>query len=639
MSEEIVIAWDEGPYANHLRDKTSEDVSIATSKDNLEEELRRGEKGQYRDDACLVVLLEVNWEGQRSFFHGFELARELMMDGFTGPIVFCSFVRRKALYDLQNIGIGRLMAPMPFTFVQLPVAPETLVKEAGEAQAFSAMMQAYVCENDLVSKPLARIAHGMRGALQKSGTEMRCIVRRKLDDLKALGVNLPADIAEQRQAVDLALQKESVDSQTYTLVRKLKNSLEQHDPRRESDREHEETERADYAVLLVEDEEDYRAECEEALSSYFEEVTAVRNSEEALNELNNSDHKYLAVISDWVLHEEDDITWQPMQGFDLLAAAWEQNKPISLIALTSLNPEAVRSVLLRTDLDIRWFDKDDVGKGELWPYHAFAGFIKERVRSLLPDLENMPKFAAWTRHGLGDLFLELKYESGRWEQVRKKVEEMASRIVDDFVVNRVDQSPINEGAYNLELVTSTPVREMKKLEDILPQRLAVLAMQFEHRMEPIDIRCRLFYKDADGPENVEQQVRNWYPTLGISTQAKGIGQAAIFEHERDWLRRRYDRGQEEAERKMQQLQPELEELFMELDHFIPRNSQVTHIGSIRDAEDMLVDLARSVAETTRDDPMLARELRDLLNHRPNQGIWEECGTLKGKMQVVASLCE
>lgn len=641
-----VIAWDKNIYSDRLRDEAGGETCVVTSKDDLDVEL--GGEGEW-NNVRLVVLLELDWKGQRSRFQGFDLVKELLLDDFDRPIVLCSFLSKEQFYSAQ--GIGRFLAQMPFPFVQLPVTPSALEEKARNAEAFSPMLRAFVRENYLVQEPFGRIAHDLRVAMSKDEVDMRRAAQRLLDDLAALNVTLPVRLAEQRRAVDQALKQDGESRVARTAIEELASRLEQHATSRVSEaRERRASPKASYAVLLVEDDEVQRKRYRRGLEPYFEVHTAV-SAEEALAELRVSQRKYLAVVADWVLLEEDGITWQPMQGFDLLVEAWKESAPICLVALTSLNREAVASVLRSAPLEIDWFYKDEVGDDTRWPFHAFAGHIRKRVRALLPDLMNMPDSTWWTEKGLSDLFWELKYESGRWEQVRRDVEETAAQIVEEFI-KKIAAAPINKGDYKLKAPGRETKPTMDHLEMILPQRLAVIALHFEHQLDPLAIRRLLRKEEGVEDDKVENRAKQWYPKLGLSRKDERIAGETIFGYERDWLRREYglDLGEAEVEAQLRSggtqhlsLASELETLFLDLDDLVPPGWDAPNgIASVEDAGSMLKALARwAGGEGTKAEQArrrkVAKELKQILDHPGYRAIWERYGSLRGRIESIIAL--
>lgn len=536
----LVLAWSDDRYASRLRNETDSQVSVVTSRDRLEKKLTVGDTQRWAD-VQLVVLMELGWDEPRVRFYGFELVRELLLQDFDRPLMLCSYLEKKQFYSIK--GIERFLAPMPFPFVRLPVTPETLVEEAQSADAFSSRLRAYVRENYLAQEPFGRIAHDLMRALDRDDSEMRSVVQRCLENIKSLNVSLPTGLATQRDDVEQALRQGEVTSdEMREKISELRNLLRQHgSPQQTADSDTGGVKKTtDYAVMLVEDDDSYREGIRHGLEPHFEEVFAASSAEEALEKLQTPGRRYMAIVADWLLLEEDGITWQSTQGFDLLVNAWKENAPICLIALTSLDREAVASVLRSTSLEIDWFPKSEVGENTRWPYHAFAGYIRKRVRTLLPDLVNMPEGKWWTEKGLGDLFLELKYESGRWQQVRKNAEDTARQIVRDFYEEETAMSPINEGDYQLKAPGRSTTPDMGHLEKILPQRLAVLALHFEYGQSPLSIRTLLRMEETKPESTVKNRAKQWFSKLGLPREDGRIPESSVMEHEREWLSRVYE---------------------------------------------------------------------------------------------------
>jgi CheY-like chemotaxis protein len=655
MDDEIIIAWDEGPYADHLRDETKGDVSVATSRDDLDHELRNG-TGRAWADVQLVILLELAWEGQRARFHGFELVKELLLEDFDRPLVLCSYLEKENFYSVQ--GVGRFLARMPFPFVRLPAARKDLVAKASGAEASSAMWRAYVRENYLAQEPFARIAHDMRQALSQSDDQMERTVQRLLEDLDALEVRLPGAVAEQRQTVEQALRRDGAIDTARASIDELRRRLEEHGAPQDDGEAEEENAAAksDYAVLLVEDDDVQREQYRRGLAPYFD-VFAAESAAEALDELRTSERTYLAVVADWVLLEEDGVTWQPMQGFDLLVEAWEESGPLCLIALTSLHREAVASVLRSASHEIDWFSKSEVGDDARWPFHAFAGYLRKRVRALLSDRVSMPQSKWWTERGLGDLLLELKYESGRWEQVRTDAEEMARQIVEEFFEKDTALAPVNAGDYKLTTPGRTTTPKMSHLEKILPLRLAVLAGHLEHGLSPLAIRRRLRKEEDIDKNKVENRAKQWYPQLGLERDGHGrIPETAALAHERDWFRRTYGTDLKEAERQAQAqasgtqsqgLATELNTFYADVKS-IPwtlnrrtgkKPEDVDEITSMQHAVGELKRFARwADGQPAKVRRLLRRELAKTLAHDDFEGLWAEYEAQRGEIErIVQSL--
>jgi len=651
---QTIIAWDETPYADVLRKETGDDVSVVTSKADLDAELQNG-TGRTWADVQLVILLELAWEGQRSRFHGFELVKDLLLEDFDQPLVLCSYLGKEDFYSVQ--GAGRFLARMPFPFVRFPVAPEALTAKANDAEAFSAMSRAYIRENYLAQEPFARIAHDMRQALSQSGDQMERTVRRLLEDLDAVRARLPGAIAEQRQAVEQALRRDGAIDTARASIDKLRRCLEEHAAPQDDGEAEEENAAAksDYAVLLVEDDDVQREQYRRGLAPYFD-VFAAESAAKALNELCTSERTYLAVVADWVLLEEDGVTWQPMQGFDLLVKAWEESGPLCLIALTSLHREAVASVLRSASHEIDWFSKSEVGDDARWPFHAFAGYLRKRVRALLSDRVSMPQGKWWTEKGLGDLFLELKYESGRWEQVRTDVEETARQIVKEFFEGGSALAPVNRGDYNLTTPGRTTTPKMSHLEKILPLRLAVLAGHFKHKLSPLKIR-RLLRKEQDIDESkVENRAKQWYATLGLERDNQRIPEASVLEHERGWLQRTYNLDLKKVEleeqakaggTEHQSMATELNTLYEEIDGIMwslnekyesaPSGVKIETIKGGMDALEAATRWARNERSNVQE--FLKGQIQQILDDSGYVQVLEKCECLDDVEAYVDSLRE
>lgn len=648
-----VIAWDEGPYADQLRADAGDDVTVATSKADLDDALRAGTGEAWADDVQLALLLELAWEGQRARFHGFELVKELLLADFDRPLVLCSYFEKKDFYSTE--GAGRFLAPMPFPFVRLPAAPEALAEQVRGAEAFSPMWRAYVRENYLAQEPFARIAHDLRQALSQSDDQMKRAVQRLLGDLDALNARLPGPVAEERRAAGRALRQGGASDGARDALDALRRRLDAHGAARKDGggAEEDAPAQSDYAVLLVEDDDVQRAQYREGLEPYFD-VVATGSADEALRALRTSERTFLAVVADWVLLEDDGVTWQPLQGFDLLVEAWEEAGPLCLIALTSLHREAVASVLRSASHEIDWFSKSEVGDDARWPFHAFAGHLRKRVRTLLGDRVRIPRSQWWTEKGLGDLFLELKYESGRWEQVRQDTEATARQIVEAFFEKENAPAPVNKGNYKLTTPGRQTTPKMSHLEKILPLRLAVLAGHLEHGLSPLAIRRRLRKEEDEDERKVKNRAKQWYSQLGLERDGHGrIPETAALAHERDWFRRTYGTDLKEAERQAQAqaggtqsqgLATELNAFYADVKS-IPwtlnrrTGEQPEDVGEITSMQQAVGELERFArwadgrpAEVQR---LLRRELAETLAHDGFEGLWAEYEAQRGEIERLA----
>jgi CheY-like chemotaxis protein len=609
--ENVVVAWDDNVFADRIREEAEPEVSVATSRKSFDR-LRIEKK-----DPSLIILLELSWQGRRTDFHGFEVLKDLLMEDADSPLLLCSFLEREQFYSLE--GVNRFLARMPFPFERLPSIPATLLErvrgidtphllpiaseayfeqedEEGELdlkelpdlpsqkvgklphltapEAFleklrgvrplSARMRAYIRENYLAQEPVSDVVHDLRTVLETEleEGEFRDTVARLTRDLNALNINLPQEISDQNRTVRRqALRKEEDNTDLRESTEVLKDQLNRLDFSRRSSGQNQEPFRSayNYHVLIVEDDDSQREEYRKGLEPYFDDVRAVGTADQALEELRSSD-EYRAVVADWRLLEDDGVTWQRLQGFDLLIKAWESSAPIHLVALTSLNREAVASVLRETNVDIDWFPKSEVGKDARWPYHALAEYIHKRIEPALQDLEDIPDFTWWTEKGLGDRFLELKYKSKRWDQVRSNVKKAAEKVIENIEDGdglgedeKINNKKYYEGKHALTAPSSgTEEASMRQLEKILPQRMIVLAMCFAEKEIKSDVVDRatygapitkiLFKKLRGTKKNVgeldESRVRQWFSKIGISYE-KGEIKKSAFDYEKKWINEKF----------------------------------------------------------------------------------------------------
>lgn len=547
---DTIIAWDNLDYANHVSDMSGEDVSVIASNGELGETLEDGPKR-------LVVLLELAWEGKRSEFYGFDLIRDLLLDGFDQPILLCSFLPREEFYDIQ--GIGRKLARMPFPFVRLPAAPGVLVEKAKNAEPFSDMWYAFVRENILVEEPFEICAHEIKGALSKSDDELGPAVDAALGDLDALNLRLPEDLSRHRKRAEQALEGGNY-AEAREALEVFVGLLERHGSQRDIDAaagtKKKELPKSD--VILLEDEEDQLEYYRRGLEREFN-VFAAQRAEEVLKELeeNPNDREYVAIIADWWLKEEDGKTWQPMQGFELLDEVGRKHGPIYRVALTSLPQGAFASIRNAAPSGImdEYFPKGSVGNTKSYSFPEIADSIKEGIEPVLELRNRLPTIGIWTnrdeRKTFQEAFLEL-YQSDEWESERAKIERASDNLVEEYVEYEEqyvqgESAPDIRDESNLTPATRDTPATRGRIIQVLKLRLITLALHFRLNLGDESIFQLLTGKTEDSDYS-SSALRNWYSNLGFS-RSEGEIVRWIMPYEEDWLKRSQGIDLEEVERK------------------------------------------------------------------------------------------
>jgi hypothetical protein len=553
---QIIIAWDEGPYADRLRDETKGDVSVATSRDDLKNELQ-DEEGRYRDDVRLIVLLEMSWEERRSRFHGFDLLRDLMLDkdGFDGPVVFCSFAERTSLYDLQSI--GRIMAPMPFPFVRLPATPETLVEQARGAKPFSGALLAFVRDNFLIEKPYGICAHQIGGAIEKSDEELQAAVKDALEDLDALSLRLPEELTKHRRAAEQALDEKRYSEARHEL-KVFVGLLRQRGTHSEGEEDDalEEEEQLKHDIILIEDEKDQLNYYRRGLERDFDVFTAQRASE-VLDELeeNPDDREYLAIVADWWLKKEDGKTWQPMQGFELLDRVGRKHGLIHRVALTSLPPGAFASVRNAAPSSIMddYFPKGSLGNTRAHSFPQIAAKIEEGIAERLRVRDRLPQKGRWNEvkdeakqkggKNFTDLFIALRC-SPRWDEEREDIEQHSKEILETYKEHYDDKyaqgqavREITQAPHHLSLGGRGAPADEDTIRKALKLRLITIGLYLERDLEDKDIHRLLHGRSSS--EDAASTIKHYYPDIGLSRTSGKLKLDCIFPYEYEWMQREF----------------------------------------------------------------------------------------------------
>jgi len=542
----VVVAWDEGVFADRFRSVCGDDVSVVTSRSSLDQELQRDD-GKDGGDTCLVVLLELDWEGHRSRFRGFDIVRDLFLhEEFDQPIVLCSFAGKKSLYDIP--GIGRRLARMPFTFERLPTTPGVLVEKARNADPFSVPWLEFVRRNILVEKPYAMCAHDIRGAIPKGDEELSSAVEDALEDLDALNLGLPENLLKHRERAEQALENERYGQARHAL-RVFVGLLEQHsvqEANTEDSRPIEE-EQPKSDIILIEDEGDELEYYRRGLERDFN-VFAARHVDEVLAELeeNPKNREYLAIVADWRLKEEDGRTDQPLQGFELLDKVSREYGPIYRVALTSLPKSTIASVQNATSSRVydTYFPKGSVGNAAGYSFPEISEKIKEGIEPIHKLRSRMPEIGPWTDRGekktFREAFLEL-YQSEEWEEKKVDVENTAKSAIRDYVEYYEDKydkgesvPSVGDAPYNLSAGNYDSEATRERILKVLTLRLISLCFHFKYEVSTENIYPFLTGKT---PNYDGTMLGQWYGVLGIERAGGGIKLQSVFPHEEEWLKR------------------------------------------------------------------------------------------------------
>lgn len=532
-----LILWNKAPYCKELEKIFGTD-SVATSNAELEGLLKEDS-----DSDCLIILAELSWGGKNlSLFQGFELAEKLLLDGFTKPLVFCSFQRREFFYNSKSA--ARFLSPMPFTFLQLPLSRQQWEEKVSKIRAFSPMLQAYIRENCLVKGGrLKAIVHRLRNGVSQQ-EQFNQICKRSFDDLDVLHVSLPLELIQQRKTIEHCLSQGNIAAaaeETKSLVEKLDKFAST----TSSTASIAAPEKASYGIVIVEDNEQQLKRLQQEMEKYFD-VFATRSSTEALKELQNdlSHEKYFAIVADWELLEEDGFTWQEMQGFDLLAEAG-RTRPLCLIALTSLSKDAVSSILRPSPVKIHWFSKEEVGNNARWSYYAFAQYMIEQITNILLEQLHEPSGDLWQRRGLKELFIDLRYHSGKWPAVELDIKEKANQIIKAYYSVYCQGGTIhaiNKNPHKLILPGDDTVPNNNHLLCNLILRLVSLGLHFGHKIQLENIYRLLYCRDDK--EDVTASLKRFCSNIGFSTNRKEtakfeIDTSTVMKYEREWLTKQY----------------------------------------------------------------------------------------------------
>jgi hypothetical protein len=649
MSEEIVIAWDENEYADLLREELGDRGRVVVSESELHDAMGREPDRDSQDwnDVRLVLLLELAWEEQRSRFCGFDIARNLLLDGFDQPIVFCSFMAMEQLYYIQKV--GRRLARMPFPSVRLPADPGKVTNRANAADALTGMGLTYIRDNFLSKRAKAIVAHDIDGALEKTKSELpelQDAVRPILEDFDAYEVALSPEIMEQRRVVGDALEGEDYNEARSQLLQFVR--LLDRDHHLENDEDSQDTEKFGYSVILLEDEPEELEFYRKGLESHFD-VFATRRAEEALRELRENPHgrDYMAVIADWRLLKKDGVTWQPMFGFDLLAEARKIDPSIYLASLTSLGETFVLSVLKHGPIKhTNWFPKGVVGRKEPWSFPEFANYIHEKVephflvRKHLPDLGRWKKIPTAAKEKGGKtfrrLFLELRGSDEwheAWEEIKKPVQDIVEQYVEEHR-NRRPTSDIKDPPYELSKGGNRTPAGRERLIKMLKLRLIALALHFEHGFNDEEIYCLLNgvseYFEEDNywdreDTNDRSNIGLWWRDVGFSRSDKNIKLEYVMPHEREWLKEVYERDLDLSDKtgmSVEEVEHAREDFFREADYALSRHAKTAGIDieataksdSIPEYVQALSDLADGVGGK-KQKKNLKKDLPDIGSNR------------------------
>jgi CheY-like chemotaxis protein len=564
MVDPILFAWNPGPFADQI---VALGGCVATDRDALRQYRRRPRMRE----APLVVLAE--WApttGRLSDLEGLKLIVDLFdSERQVPPVTLCSFLPRAALTALgdERGEAARLMFP----FLRLPAAIGVLREAASQAHAPSRLVQAWLRDHVLSPHPFSMWEHNFRREAARGLDGLHCgieelaakirvrrsLLSRAFDDLGAFERLLDDGLRAVRAAD--AQGAGAIQAQIQEHLRRVQ--------RRASPAAGPGP--APHAIIVVEDDDEQRAQIVQGLRPYFTEVVsfgAGAPALEALRQSSRTGQRFDAVISDWDLREggETGGIMQPLQGPDVLVRAAEFCTG-PLVGLTSLPGDVVASILNSASDDVRarlsWFPKRDPRDLASENFQGLAHHVVSKIRDAADLRDESPAalgFKHWREHGLGDLYATVRMwkaetQQGFFSHCAGRAKEIVAAYQDGAQTEDVS-GPAFSLAFNVPSGDERGAARytVERLQDVLCARLVVLALYgrqtrhsrsygkvlgvlFPRMLEAA--RGRALRRGTLAEETYPPSFKSMMAVLGLATRGDmlDLGKLRLMPHERDWL--------------------------------------------------------------------------------------------------------
>lgn len=522
LQENIYFLWNDDKYAVALKGKLGEE-RIIISESELSYLIRSG-----NDIDGLVILAELNWNGKRySEFYGFERAFNLIKEGNTFPLIFCSFLNRLSLR--KKTKYSSLLTRI-FSFQQLPLN-EKFFNNWFEFPFYSKTKWFYIQrllrEESAVYDDIKHRFHvdernilAVKKAIEYSLEYERILDSDTIIQLYAIYQTIEKNDTELIRSQMLEL-KQHLDKINYSSVYLDDGIMEN------SGKE---------SLMLVEDNIEIINKLDKDFSKYFK-VNKFTNGRKALDELYNRSNEYDVIIADLELLD-DYNNWQQITGYDILELA-EKYPHIVLYGLTSMPKRAVSE--LQENLSARRAKikyKDPIEYLPLgYTLEAFAEIIKDEVRELRKHKKG-PKYGPWKK-GLLSTYYDTKSNQEEWKEI---ILDIYDRVDNLFLINDNSDNIIPKKLF------SEKKKEFDKedLKKIIAHRLVCIYHQHrdiefrsEEYKELVDIEYRHFKNYLTTILGFSiTGIDNMSDINDSSTFVININDAELLEEEIYWINKR-----------------------------------------------------------------------------------------------------
>jgi CheY-like chemotaxis protein len=408
----IYFLWNDDKFSLALKEEVGNERIITTD----EELIKLLNKDRQID--VFIILTELTWNNKKfSEFYGFEKAFQLIKKGIEIPLIFCSFLDRGSLKKHGNY--SPILARI-FSFQQLPFN-ENIFTEEFILPSYSKTKWFFI---------------------QRLVREQSAVY----DDIKHRFLIDETNLNEITKALEYSLEYENIlDIDTISFLDAIKQTIENGDDKSISDQisafgnhldkmiynsASTELDELDASVkesiMLVEDNLDILEKLKSYLSKYFE-VTCFSEGKKALEELENNNTDYDAIVADLELLDKGN-NWQEVTGYDILEVA-VRYQHIALYGLTAMPKRAVSE--LQENLDTRRIKIKYKDRKEYLPLGysagAFAEIIKDEIRELSKRRKG-PKLGLWKK-GLRYTYYEVKSNKELWDEILNEIYDRVDNLL------------------------------------------------------------------------------------------------------------------------------------------------------------------------------------------------------------------
>ena len=513
--------------------------------------------------ARIFILAELDWHPNMKMhsFHGFELLKQLRIDGIRVPIIMCSILERSYFLDLGQSPYGFLNLPHSNAFIQIP-AEESILKTADSfplklvstqqlEDAVSHFADPHGMLNEIIHDLKNKIQQDPQAALDQALVNLRKLIpSNNLPAFDHLAANFREAIEQEPRSLSKLVTQKKLD-----FVALLNNS-----PRQFAAVE----KILEWQILFIDDNPNQRETVQKNFRDRGIQCITAGTGEEAIQIL-EMDYRGELPIEGYPdqFHPQNSITvvicdlrfineaneWHPMQGYDIIDHIYYKlSNFVCFYMLTSKDGSVSENAAKPRRIQVKWLPKGDVlYSGSENGFNRFFNQVKLDGTNMLRTICSFPKANYWatsTWKGKLNYHLQTYYRQFRLSDNYSEKDNWISDCAEQYIFEAElvkeemhrNKTKVDELDFSFQFMAGIKNNakdpdSMEKFYVKLIGRRIAIGLYFK-QWEEGEISDILKYQEFRDHEVDRQLLTNY---LALATKLSKIIPGQILVEERNWV--------------------------------------------------------------------------------------------------------